>query len=182
MPDSPVKTIAVDSIAEQTLSANRLCDLLLERKLTISCAESATCGLVAKLLTDRPGSSAWFWGGAETYANEAKMRIVGVPSAILNDPSLGPVSEPCACAMADGIRALSGTDIALSVTGIAGPSGEEPGKPVGTVYIGLSSSFAATCAVRLQVKASDRNAYRMKFASAALILASQYIEGTDFSL
>ena len=158
-----------------TKASDDLTKLLEERHLTISCIESATCGLIAKLLTDRSGSSAWFWGGAATYANEAKTRIAGVDSKLLEDPKLGPISAECAMHMADGMRRLSGTDIAISVTGIAGPTGEEEGKPVGTVYYGISSKFGPTEATRMNFEASSRDEYRQKFASFALKLVRQYI-------
>ena len=167
----------VNSLDDEALCAQRFTEFLEKRKLAVSCAESATCGLVAKLLTDRAGSSAWYWGGAETYANDAKKKILGVPSQILDDVSVGPVSLQCAAAMADGMRALSDTDLALSVTGIAGPSGAEPGKPVGTVCFGFSSSFRKTETIRVLVKASSRDEYRRKFASACLTLALAYAKG-----
>lgn len=145
--------------------------------LTISTAESATAGLASKLLTDRAGSSSWFWGGAATYANEAKAKILGVDASILDDPCIGPVSEQCACQMADGIRRLSGTDVAVSITGIAGPGGALEGKPVGTAYIGLSSSSRGTTAVRVCVNATSRDSVRRKFAVAMMLLALEYAKG-----
>ncbi len=147
------------------------------KALTISTAESATAGLASKLLTDRSGSSAWFWGGAATYANEAKARILGVDASMLENPCVGPVSEQCAKQMADGARRLSGTDIAVSITGIAGPGGAEEGKPVGTAYIGLSSSFRDTEAVRVNVSANSRDSVRRKFAVAMMVLALEYAKG-----
>ena len=157
--------------------ANKLTEYLLGHHLTISCAESATCGLVAKLLTDRSGSSAWYWGGVETYANDAKHRLLGVPNEILDDPEVGPVSWQCALAMAEGMRAVAKTDLALSVTGIAGPTGAEKGKDVGTVYFGFSSSFREAETIRVEVRASSRDQYRRLFASACLSLALQYARG-----
>lgn len=154
-----------------------LSSYLEEKGLTISTAESATAGLASKLITDRAGSSAWFWGGAATYANEAKARILGVDAPMLEDPSIGPVSEQCAKQMASGARRLSGTDIAVSITGIAGPGGAEEGKPVGTAYIGLSSSFRDTEAVRVNVSANSRDSVRRKFAVAMMILALEYAKG-----
>ncbi len=167
----------VRHIEPERSCADRLTELLVSKGLTISCAESATCGLVAKLLTDRAGSSAWYWGGVETYSNEAKNRLLGVPADLLADPSEGPVSHRCAALMADGMRRISGTDIAVSVTGIAGPTGEEPGKPVGTVYIGISSNFRKTETIRLHVPSQDRDGCRRTFASACLSLAFSYTQG-----
>ena len=139
-----------------------LSSYLEENGLTISTAESATAGFASKLLTDRSGSSSWFWGGAATYANAAKAGILGVDASMLEDPAVGPVSEQCAKQMADGMRRLSGSSIAVSITGIAGPGGAEDGKPVGTAYIGLSSS---------------RDSVRRKFAVAMMLLALEYAKG-----
>lgn len=154
-----------------------LSSYLEEKGLTISTAESATAGFASKLLTDRSGSSAWFWGGAATYANAAKAGILGVDASMLENPAVGPVSEQCARQMADGMRRLSGSSIAVSITGIAGPGGAEDGKPVGTAYIGLSSSFRDTEAVRVNVSANSRDSVRRKFAVAMMLLALEYARG-----
>jgi nicotinamide-nucleotide amidase len=98
----------------------------------VGTAESCTGGLVARTLTERSGSSAWFDRGVVTYTNSAKQQILGVPDSILAQH--GAVSEPCARAMALGLLAqLRGNAMTLAVTGIAGPTGAVPGKPVGTV-------------------------------------------------
>ena len=112
--------------------------LLKEKGLTIACAESCTGGLIGHRLTDVAGSSAYFLESAVVYSNEAKTKRLGVPKALLMKH--GAVSAAAARAMAAGIRATSGADIGLSVTGIAGPSGGSPGKPVGLVYIALARS------------------------------------------
>ena len=111
--------------------------LLEENSLTISCAESCTGGLLTSTLTDVPGSSAYLTGSVVSYANEVKARILGVPEESL--ASCGAVSEPVARAMAEGVRALMRTDIGVGITGIAGPGGGTVGKPVGLVYIAVSS-------------------------------------------
>lgn len=108
--------------------------------LTLSLAESCTGGLIAKLLTDLPGASAFLERGAVTYANSAKGDWLGIPADLIARE--GAVSEACALAMARGIRRAAGTDVALAVTGIAGPSGGTPGKPVGTVYLALAAADA----------------------------------------
>lgn len=108
--------------------------LLLERKLTLGTAESCTGGLVAKLVTDRAGSSEYFLGSVVSYANSIKAGILGVRSENLE--KYGAVSEPVAREMADGAAKILGTDLAISITGIAGPGGGTPGKKVGTVFIG----------------------------------------------
>lgn len=109
--------------------------------LTVGTAESCTGGLVAGSLTAVPGSSAVVRGGIVSYAVPVKHEVLGVPyEGVLDVPELGAVSSECACAMARGARGVLGCDVAVSVTGIAGPGGEEPGKPVGTVYFGLSTA------------------------------------------
>jgi len=105
---------------------------LLDRGAQLACAESCTGGWLAKVVTDLPGSSAWFGWGFVTYANAAKIRMLGVPEPLLQ--AHGAVSEPVARAMAEGARAASGADLAIAVTGIAGPSGGTADKPVGTVW------------------------------------------------
>lgn len=111
--------------------------LLIEKKKTVSTAESCTGGLVAKRLTDTSGSSAYFLQGFVTYSNDAKSRLLGVPRELIE--SHGAVSEPVARAMAEGCRHASGTDYAIGVTGIAGPTGATPDKPIGLVYVALAS-------------------------------------------
>lgn len=106
--------------------------------LTLSLAESCTGGLIAKLLTDLPGASAFLERAAVTYANSAKRDWLGVPAELLARE--GAVSEACALAMARGARRAAGSDLALAVTGIAGPSGGTPDKPVGTVYLALAAA------------------------------------------
>lgn len=110
---------------------------LIEKGLTISTAESCTGGLVGKRITDISGSSECYPGGAVTYSNEMKMKLLGVSEQTLKN--FGAVSAECAIEMARGVRKLTGADIGVSTTGIAGPGGGTPGKPVGTVYIGLSA-------------------------------------------
>ncbi len=171
------KVYKVSSPVDEFLHAQALTEYLESKHLTISCAESATCGLIAKLLTDRSGSSAWYWGGVESYANDAKAKILGVERSLLDDPSVGPVSWQCAKQMAEGMRSLSGTDLALSVTGIAGPTGEEPGKPVGTVYFGFASSFRETETIRVQFNDMPRAEMRSAFAGVCLSLCLSYALG-----
>jgi nicotinamide-nucleotide amidase len=112
--------------------------LLLESTIcrTVATAESCTGGLLAKMLTDTPGSSAYFGRGFVTYANEAKTELLGVPAELIAEK--GAVSEEVADAMAIGALVRSGSDVAISVTGIAGPEGGTEEKPVGTVCFGLA--------------------------------------------
>jgi PncC family amidohydrolase len=113
---------------------------LIEAGQTLALAESCTGGLIADLITDISGSSAYFLGSAVTYANSAKQGVIGVRGETLEVH--GAVSAETAAEMARGARRLYGADIAASVTGIAGPTGATPGKPVGLVYIHLSAKDA----------------------------------------
>ena len=110
--------------------------LLSEKGLHLATAESCTGGLVAKLITDVSGASEVFGMGLVTYANEAKMKLLGVPAAMLEEH--GAVSEPVARAMAEGVREVSGSELGIGITGVAGPTGGTPEKPVGLIYIALS--------------------------------------------
>jgi nicotinamide-nucleotide amidase len=110
--------------------------LLRERGLTLSVAESCTGGLIGHRITEVPGSSEYFLMGVVSYSNDAKERLLGVRAETLRDH--GAVSTQAAEEMAAGIRRLSGADLGLSTTGIAGPGGGSPDKPVGTVCVGLA--------------------------------------------
>lgn len=143
------------------------------RGLTIATAESSTGGLIAKRLTDISGSSAYVIGGVVSYADAVKHRLLGVPEQTLID--YGAVSEPVARQMAQGARELFGTDLALSVTGIAGPTGATATKPVGLHYIGLSAAGGTW--VRRFVWEGDREHNRASAADAALRLLLDYLDG-----
>lgn len=106
------------------------------RHKTMCCAESCTGGLIGAAMTDMAGSSEYFLGSAVTYSNEAKLKLLGVREQTLADH--GAVSEETASEMALGAAALFGADYSVAVTGIAGPGGETPTKPVGLVYIAVS--------------------------------------------
>jgi nicotinamide-nucleotide amidase len=114
-----------------------LAEILLSRNWTMSLAESCTGGLVSATLTELAGSSEWFERGYITYSNEAKTECLDVPAQLIE--SHGAVSEPVAKAMAEGARINSGSDVAISITGIAGPSGGTAEKPVGTVCFGWAT-------------------------------------------
>ena len=120
--------------AQLTELARDLGEALRERGARIACVESCTGGWIAKTLTDVPGSSAWFGWGWVTYANDAKRQLVGVPEAVL--AARGAVSEAAVAAMARAGRILSGAQFAVAVSGVAGPDGGTPEKPVGTVWFG----------------------------------------------
>jgi nicotinamide-nucleotide amidase len=114
-----------------------LAEILLSRNWTVSLAESCTGGLVCATLTELAGSSEWFERGYITYSNEAKTESLNVPAVLIE--SHGAVSEQVAKAMAEGARIHSGSNVAISITGIAGPSGGSAEKPVGTVCFGWAT-------------------------------------------
>jgi PncC family amidohydrolase len=132
----------------------------------IATAESCTAGLVAHLLTEVAGSSAWFPGGVVAYANETKIALLGVPAALI--AVHGAVSEPVACAMARGAMARLGADLAVAVTGIAGPGGGTATKPVGLAWVAVSGPGGEVA--RRYVWSGDRSANKRASAHAALEL------------
>lgn len=138
--------------------------VLKARELTVCAAESCTGGLLLSRLTDISGSSAYVLGGVVSYSNEAKMKLLGVPEATLI--AHGAVSPQTAEAMAMGARQLFEADYALSVTGIAGPGGGTPEKPVGLVYIGLAGSQGVK--VERHVWQSDRIGNKVHSVDQAL--------------
>lgn len=139
---------------------------LREKKLTIAAAESCTGGLLMSYLTDVSGSSAYVMGGIVSYSNAAKHQLLGVDEATLIQ--YGAVSEQTAREMAVGVRRVIQTDIGVSITGIAGPGGGTPEKPVGLVYIGLATS-ERVCVERYQWS-GDRTANKLASVAAALRL------------
>lgn len=140
----------------QRLSVEVL-DLARRQGVTISAAESCTGGWIGKSLTDPAGSSAVFVGSAVTYSNSAKMRVLSVPKANFHN---GAVSEDVAMAMADGARTLMKTNLAIAVTGVAGPGGGSDSKPVGTVWFALSQSGKPTQAIVKHFGNKGRNRVR----------------------
>ena len=157
---------------EQTLE-EMIGALLTERKLTLAVAESCTGGLIANRLTDVSGSSVYLERGLVTYSNAAKISMLGVPAEIIEKH--GAVSEETARLMAEGVRRLAGTDLGLSSTGIAGPTGGSPEKPVGTVYIALADSQKTIC--RHYAYRWDRKRNKEIFAEAALFLLKNFLQG-----
>jgi PncC family amidohydrolase len=132
--------------------------------LTVATAESCTGGLVANVITSVPGSSAYFLGAVVSYADSVKTALLDVPVAALE--AHGAVSAQVARAMAAGCRARLGADLAVSITGIAGPDGGSEAKPVGLTYIGLAS--ATDDEVRRFLFPGDRDAVRHAAAAEAL--------------
>lgn len=124
---------AIYAACEAVISLGR------ELGLTVGTAESCTGGLVAGSLTAVPGSSSVVRGGVVSYAIPVKREVLAVTSEVLDAPGVGAVSSECAAQMAEGARRVLGCDVVVSLTGIAGPGGAEPGKPVGTVWMGLAT-------------------------------------------
>jgi nicotinamide-nucleotide amidase len=135
-----------------------------EKSLMLATAESCTGGLVAAAITDISGSSGWFERGFVTYSNEAKSTMLGVPAKLIRDH--GAVSEEVALAMAQGALLNSRAQLALSITGIAGPGGGTPEKPVGMVCLGWSNRI--TTLVETQRFKGDRQQIRRQAAERAL--------------
>lgn len=145
--------------------AQALGERLVAQGWRVTTAESCTGGLVAAAITSVAGSSGWFDTGFVTYANAAKMRMLGVREATL--AAHGAVSEATAREMAEGALARSGAQVALAVTGIAGPGGAVPGKPVGTVCFGWALAGATTLTRTLRFD-GDRAAVRAGSVDEAL--------------
>ena len=146
---------------------------LKEKHMKVATAESCTGGLIAKRITDVPGASEVFDCGIISYANEIKHRVLGVSEDDLN--KYGAVSEPVARQMARGALKVSGADIAVSVTGIAGPDSDSTNKPVGLVYIGLADRDNVWVR-ELRTSRKDRSYNRYVSASNALNMIRLYID------
>jgi len=147
-------------------------DLLHKKTLTVATAESCTGGLIAQRITDIPGSSRYFLGSVVAYANTVKEQVLGVPKDTL--ARYGAVSEETAVAMAQGVKKLLKTDLALAITGIAGPQGGTEAKPVGLVYISLVGENIKVC--KKLVFSGTRNDIRWRSATWALYLLKRSLE------
>ena len=162
--------VDVDSLEEVCFA------LLKDRVLTVGTAESCTGGLLAKLLTDLPGSSAVFRGGVVSYTNGVKAGLLGVPQDLLD--RYGAVSPQVAEAMARGAKAALGCDIALSTTGVAGPDADDRGNPIGLVYLGLA--WGDQCRVtEFRAGPVERERVRRQAAQTALDLLRRHLTGLD---
>lgn len=149
-------------------------ELLQQRCLTLAVAESCTGGLLAARITDIPGSSAYFEGGVVAYSSEVKKRILEVPIDTLE--THGAVSAETAIAMARGVRRLLGVDLAIAITGIAGPTGGTSQKPIGLTYIALASVQGEEC--RKYLWTGNRWENREQSVRAALELLREYLEAS----
>ncbi len=146
------------------------------RGLTLATAESCTGGLMGKRITDVPGASACYLGGVVSYQNEVKENLLGVRHETLM--TKGAVSEDTACQMAQGVRKALGADIGISTTGVAGPGGGTPEKPVGLIYVGISTGDR-TWAVRILRPRQSRESLRRLASSTAFDLVRRHLEGID---
>ena len=153
-----IESNQVDTLVQALAAALRA------RHWHLATAESCTGGLIAAACTDMAGASDWFDRGFVTYSNAAKTALLGVPEALI--AAHGAVSEQVACAMAQGALAQAPVQLSVAVTGIAGPGGAVPGKPVGTVWLAWATA-AGVQAERLQLP-GDRAAVRAATVRAAL--------------
>lgn len=161
-------------MVQETKTPEERCFALFRaRNMTFAAAESCTGGLIAKRITDVAGASAVFMGGVVSYTNTVKHRLLGVPPETLEE--YGAVSERVACAMAEGARRGTTADVAVSITGVAGPDRDDRGNPVGTVYIGVSSE-KETRAQRFDFGDKTRAEIRTLAADAAFALLCEAAE------
>ncbi len=160
----------------QITTEERLLALLLSKKMTVTTAESCTGGLIASRIVNVPGSSAALMQGLVTYSNEAKMRYLGVREETLR--AHGAVSEETAFEMASLGAKNAGTDVCIASTGIAGPGGATPGKPVGLVYI--AAAVGEKCTVKKLQLSGSRREIREQAAEEALLLAIELLQDTRY--
>lgn len=161
------------SLEEDTLQ-EYIGKLLRRHGKTVSCAESCTGGLISSLFTSVPGSSEYFLGSVTSYANIVKQNVLGVPAEVI--AAHGAVSSECVAAMAEGVRRITGSDFSVATSGIAGPGGGSEEKPVGLVWIGVSSHMG-TETFRMVFK-GDRKRNIERFAANALDKLRKHIENT----
>jgi len=157
----------------KTTLEETLREIMHTRRLTLAAAESCTGGLVSDRITNVSGSSEYFPGGIVAYSYEAKVKLLGVSWDTLN--AHGAVSEEAVIEMAQGARKLFGADIAISVSGIAGPTGGMPEKPVGTTWFGLVTNGGAWA--RHFIWDGDRMQNKHQSSEAALQFILDYLEG-----
>lgn len=153
--------------------AEALIGALRSRGMTLACAESCTGGMIGAAVTDLPGASSVFLGSAVTYSNGSKESILGVSGGTLSDH--GAVSAETASEMVRGAMRAYGSDAAIAVTGIAGPGGATPEKPVGLVYIAVADGPRVV--VSRNIFEGDRAAVRSATVSTALTLMRELLEG-----
>jgi len=162
----------LDMDQDSTQLVTRLAALLCEKGLKICTAESCTGGLIAKTLTDLAGSSDWFECGFVTYSNRAKTEMIDVPESVISE--YGAVSEAVATAMANGALRNSAAQVAIAITGVAGPGGGSADKPVGTVWIAVASKKQVVA--KKHFFQGNREAIRAATMLSAIEMALQLLE------
>jgi nicotinamide-nucleotide amidase len=150
----------------------RIHKTLIKEHKTVAVAESCTGGIISSFLTQNSGSSAYFKLGVVAYSNQAKQSLLKIPASLIN--KYGAVSRPVAQAMAKNIRKIAKTDFGIGISGIAGPTGETPAKPVGTVFIALATKNTTICDMR-RFRGS-RTSIRQHAAVAALRLLKTVVK------
>ena len=150
------------------MNVEQIAEALVERGQTVSVAEADTCGLIGYTFSTVPGSSRWFPGGVIAYTGGLKQSVLGVPDEVYE--TKGSVSPEVAIAMATGARDLTGTDYAVSVTGVAGPTGGRSGLPIGTFYIGVAGPDGLEVAERIHTDAGDRDGNKRQATDAVIDL------------
>ena len=155
------------------MEVTELAEMLTAQGKTVSVAEADTCGLVGYLLGTVPGASRYFPGGVIAYTGGLKERILGVPDELYG--THGSVSEEMAIAMAKGVRELTGTDFAVSVTGVTGPAPGSSGAPIGTFFLGLSTKDQGDRAIEIHI-AGDRDATKRGAAQSAIDLLGEAVK------
>ncbi len=156
------------------MEVQEIAQILTDRGETVSVAEACTCGLVGYLLGTVPGSSRYFPGGVVAYTGGLKEKVLGVPDDVA--ATHGTVSREMASAMARGVRELTGTNYAISTTGVTGPAAGRSGLPIGTFWVGLSVKDGEDTAIEVHVD-GDRDATKHGAAQAALDLLGRHLTG-----
>lgn len=157
--------------------ATRIAAAMRQHRLMLACAESCTGGWIAKTLTDLPGSSAWFEAGVVSYSNQAKMALLGVRRETLE--RTGAVSKATVLEMVGGALQRLNADVAVAVTGIAGPAGGTMGKPVGTVWIGWQRRGGQARATEVHFPGDRQAIRRLTVAEALTGILTMLADGTD---
>ncbi len=160
-------------VSDELALAERVGELLTSVRKTLAVAEFCTGGMLGSWLTAVPGSSAYFLGGVLSYDDSVKVSLLRVPAQLIREH--GAVSAESALAMATGVREITGADLGLSITGVAGPGGGTDAKPVGTTFIGLANSSSER--VEHKIWRGDRAQNREQSARFALKMLIEYLEG-----
>jgi nicotinamide-nucleotide amidase len=177
--DAGIAARAADSLGDNLFGEGRdrleevVVGMLRERGMTLATAESLSGGMLASMIVSVPGASEVFLEGHVTYSNGSKIRILGVGDRSI--ATAGAVSEEVCRQMAEGARRISGADVALSTTGIAGPGGATPGKPVGLCWMGLAHAGGTEC--RKRKMAGDRGMIRLRTACICLDMLRRRLSG-----